>query len=181
MMLPVLFHNGPRSGSVITQFNLQRLPAFDWVQRQQRMDALEACAASNSTSTCDVGAEVPLRDRHACTVYIHTRITLHYITLRYVTLHYIDRYTHIRVQYVLAHPSIQPYMHKSMHPYIHTSMQPNSYTSIHPHRQTNKQTYIHIDAYIHTCVHAYKHKCIHTCMNQYMHILHILHTCIYIQ
>lgn len=44
--------------SVITQFNLQRLPAFDWVQRQQRIDALEACAASNSTSTCDVGSAV---------------------------------------------------------------------------------------------------------------------------
>jgi hypothetical protein len=51
------------SGSVITQFNLQRLPAFDWVQRQQRIDALEACAASNSTSTCDVGSAVPVASK----------------------------------------------------------------------------------------------------------------------
>ena len=44
------------SGSVITQFNLDRLSGFEWSQKQAEMDQLQACAESNS-SDCSVSAQ----------------------------------------------------------------------------------------------------------------------------
>ena len=41
-------------GSVLTQFNLERLPGFEWSQQEAEMAELAACAASNSTN-CEVG------------------------------------------------------------------------------------------------------------------------------
>ena len=37
-------------GSVLTQFNLERLPGFEWSQQDAEMAMLEACAESNATS-----------------------------------------------------------------------------------------------------------------------------------
>ncbi|CAE7817681.1 Scube1 [Symbiodinium microadriaticum] len=42
--------------SVLTQFNLERLPGFEWSQQDAEMAMLAACAESNATS-CEAGAQ----------------------------------------------------------------------------------------------------------------------------
>ena len=45
------------SGSVINQFNLDRLSGFEWAQKQAEMDQLTACSEANATE-CVVDQQV---------------------------------------------------------------------------------------------------------------------------